>query len=110
MANPTNHGAEKSPFESVRERLGEEMMANISPLPVSKREFNEELKLWNSIFKTSNSSNSPSSSELSNSCNSNEQQMPALTLSKDADSAWRAYENSEAGRKRREEIGRSMAS
>lgn len=99
-----NHSSEKSPFESVRERLGEEMMANISPLPVSKREFNEELKLWNSIFKTSDSSNS------SNTCNSNEQQMPALTLSKDTDSAWRAYENSEAGRKRREEVSRLMAS
>lgn len=99
-----NHSSEKSPFESVRERLGEEMMANISPMPASKREFSEELKLWNSIFKTSESSN------LSNSSNSNDQQMPALTLSKDTDTAWRAYENSEAGRRRREEISRSMAS
>lgn len=95
MANPTNHGAEKSPFESVRDRLGEEMMANISPMPVSKREFSEELKLWNSIFQSSPS---------------NDQQMPGLTLSKDTDSAWRAYENSAAGRRRREEISRSMAS
>jgi hypothetical protein len=90
-----NQSSEKSPLESVRERLGEEMMANISPMPVSKREFSEELKLWNSIFQSSNS---------------NDQQMPALSLSKDTDSAWRAYENSEAGRKRREEVSRSMAS
>ena len=91
----TNQSSEKSPFEAVRERLGEELMATISPMPVSKREFSEELKLWNSIFQSSSS---------------NEQQMPALTLSKDTDSAWRAYENSEAGRKRREDISRSMAS
>lgn len=90
-----NQSSEKSPFESVRERLGEELMASIPPLPVSKREFNEELKLWNSIFKSSSSS---------------DQQVPALSLSKDTDTAWRAYENSEAGRKRREEITRSMAS
>lgn len=93
-----NHSSEKSPFESVRDRLGEEMMASMSPMPVSKREFNEELKLWNSIFKSTDSS------RLSN---SNDEQIPALSLSKDADSAWRAYENSAAGRKRREEITRS---
>lgn len=90
-----NQSSEKSHFESVRERLGEELMATIPSMPVSKREFNEELKLWNSIFKSSSS---------------NDQQVPALSLSKDTDSAWRAYENSEAGRKRREDMSRSMAS
>ncbi|CAN5569395.1 hypothetical protein BH11CYA1_BH11CYA1_27180 [soil metagenome] len=95
MANPN---AEKSPFELVRDRLGEEMMATIAPMPVSKREFNEELKLWNSIFKTSDA------------CRADDQQMPALALSKDTDSAWRAYENSAAGRRRRDEIVRSIAS
>lgn len=90
-----NQSSEKSPFESVRERLGEELMATIPSMPVSKREFDEELKLWNSIFKSSSSS---------------DQQVPALSLSQDTDSAWRAYENSEAGRKRREDMSRSMAS
>lgn len=90
-----NQSSEKSPFESVRERLGEELMATIPPMPVSKREFDEELKLWNSIFNSSSSS---------------DRQVPALSLSKDTDSAWRAYENSEAGRKRREDMSRSMAS
>jgi hypothetical protein len=92
MANPSS---EKSPFESVSERLGAELMATIPPMSVSKREFNEELKLWNSIFNSSRSSDS---------------QAPVLSLSKDTDSAWRAYENSEAGRKRREDMSRSMAS
>jgi hypothetical protein len=74
------HGLKNPLSSQFASALGEEMMANISPMPVSKREFSEELKLWNSIFQSSNS---------------NDQQMPALSLSKDTDSAWRAYENSE---------------
>lgn len=89
MANQTD----KSPFELVRDRLGEEMMATIAPMPSGKREFDEELKLWNSIFKTADADTQP---------------MPVLALANDTDSAWRAYENSVAGRRRRDEMVRSI--